>query len=685
MCLQASVHRTRHAGLKRNDATVSATNGTTAAIVHTPGNTTMPSTGAAAAATRPTYQQYQQQRRMQFQQQQQQQLHHQQNQQKQLQLQQPYYSVNIANLPKSKGGGPTGTGPGSGGMSVGPGYDIQHQQMQIVNHPSQNQQHFMHAGSMGNSAGNGQQQQQQQRLNNGQIQQPQQETKLLNSQAISRIPIQHQKMQPHLQQHAQHQQQQQQHLPGASTFNHISKNATNLLNDIYERNLLSHTTFAENEQQQFLLQQQQQQQHHHQQQFMQLQRNAVRPQIPLPPTANSQNWPQKSPLKTFNKIIAPPTSAATFHQPQQQQHFQFSDSYVEPVDTKKHFLLESQPPPPPAPLNHVYETIRERSPMPPPPPERNQTANNAPPPLPPSRLLKKKLMASQAAAQGVGTNGRTHKSHKKSSHDKELDKKSHGKLTYNQPPAYVAPPPLVAPNSSPKMPVSQYPQYNPQQRTKADGEHKSMLYQQLREQKMQHHQQQQQKMMTPTPSEIGGCGTQPLSNNLQKHSNPSTACKVNGNATREHPLGAHDENSQTTITNPNPNANSTPTSGNNNTPTALNDVQVAMEEMEHDNLQQLSVEQALQQAGLLPNSSSCNNANNSSSSTSATAAQQNNNGRHNRPSALPIVFEEDTGEFQDVLVLEHDGTAKLPYRHGKKIEVSLETAQAMAAAAYYAR
>ncbi|GBO99075.1 hypothetical protein EVAR_73609_1, partial [Eumeta japonica] len=96
---------------------------------------------------------------------------------------------------------------------------------------------------------------------------------------------------------------------------------------------------------------------------------------------------------------------------------------------------------------------------------------------------------------------------------------------------------------------------------------------------------------------------------------------------------------------------------------------------EHDTA--LSVEHTLQQAGLLPSTSSSSSS--SSINNSSSAAHNNNitisHNRHNRPSALPIVFEEDTGEFQDVLVLDPDGTAKLPYRHGKKIEVSLETAQ----------
>ncbi|XP_061391873.1 methylcytosine dioxygenase TET-like [Musca vetustissima] len=669
----ASVHRTRHAGMKRNDAatinntSAAATNGTTAAIVHTTGNTMAAGvsggcggSGGGGTTSRPSYQQYQQQRRMQFQQQQQ--------QQKQMHFQQPYYSVNIANMPKTKCA--TNIGQQQQQQIVGgagPVYDVQQKQQQ--------QNHFLQTSALHHNH-----QQQQQRLNHCQQQLT---SKSLNSQAMSRIPIQHQKMQPQPHQQLQNphhhlnqqQQQQQQHqLPTTSTFNHISKNATNLLNDIYERNLLSQTTFGtENEQQQ--------------QQFM--------PQIPLPPAANgSQNWSQKSrELKTFNKIIAPPTSGATsIYQP---SHFQFSDSYVEPVDTKKHFLMESQPPPPPAPLNHVYETIKERPPLPlpPPPPERNQNVNNTPPPLPPSRLLKKKLLAAAAAAaQGEGNTGRSgHKSHKKSSHDKQLeqDKKSHhhhnNKLAHNQPPAYVAPPPItMASNvSSTKNPAQPAP-YNPQQRTKADGEHKSMLYQQLREQKLQHHQQQQQQKLMPS-TESAGNGGQHLSNNMQKHN----ADKLPVNGMREHPLGAHDEGVTTDQPTTNNNHNSqpaavVPTSGQNGE-TITNDI-IDMEpecQPDTDGMQQLTVEQALHQAGLLPNSNSNNN--NSSAITATAQGSSNNNGHNNRPSALPIVFEEDTGEFQDVLVLEEDGTAKLPYRHGKKIEVSLETAQAMAAAAYYAR
>ncbi|XP_075151161.1 uncharacterized protein LOC142225272 [Haematobia irritans] len=676
----ASVHRTRHAGLKRNDAGTT-NNGTTAAIVHTQGNST--ALNGVGGNMRPTYQQYQQQRRMQFQQQQQQK-----QQQQPMQLQQPYYTVNIANLPKSKatnagcsttnglhvvgGGGGGGVGVGSGVLS----YDIQHQQMPAVN---QTNQHFMQAPNHG--------------LNSGQLQQQphihaQQTKSSLNSQAMSRIPIQHQKMQ-HLQ---QQQQQQQQHHQPVSTFNHISKNATNLLNDIYERNLLSHTTFVESDQQQ----QQQQQLLLQQQQFLLHQRNSGRPQIPLPQTNNAPNWSQKSTLKSFNKIIAPPTSGASY-----QQHFQFSDSYVEPVDTKKHFLIESQPPPPPAPLNHVYETIRERPPMPPPPPERNQAA---PPPLPPSRLLKKKLMASHGVGQGgvasatnggCGTSGRTHKSHKKSSHDKELDKKAAAhasKLTHNQPPAYVAPPPLLAPNGPNAKMTATPAGYNPQQRTKADGEHKSMLYQQLREQKIQHHQQQQQqqhKLMQPLAengASVNGAGNvQHLNNNLPKQgsssasSTPSQFCKMGGNAMREHPLGAHDENTpMAPHTNTATTTNHNVSSNCNNNTTTSEDI-VTLEDHDQELMQQLSVEQTLQQAGLLPTNSGTSN-----TPAVPPSAVQNNNGRNNRPSALPIVFEEDTGEFQDVLVLEQDGTAKLPYRHGKKIEVRLETAQAMAAAAYYA-
>lgn len=171
---------------------------------------------------------------------------------------------------------------------------------------------------------------------------------------------------------------------------------------------------------------------------------------------------------------------------------------------------------------------------------------------------------------------------------------------------------------------------------------------------------------------------QQLSNNMQK----PTATTTSLSCTREHPLGAHDENvaatTHTIANNFNKNVQSpTPATTVVNEMSALEET---METMEH-----LSVEHTLHQAGLLqPNSGSTTNSS-SAGSASASGQHNNNNNRNNRPNALPIVFEEDTGEFQDVLVLEPDGTAKLPYRHGKKIEVSLETAQAMAAAAYYAR
>lgn len=658
--LQASVHRPRHVGIKRNENNTS----TVATNIHT---TTTASTNALAttnngitaannmqtgnnsmAIQRPSYQQYQQQRRLQFQQQ---------HIQKQMHLQQPYQVVNIQmnghqqqqhKFQKPKG----------------PTYELQFQQQppliqtQMNNSQQQQQQNqglnqpqYLAARISNSSPGAATAN----RQNIGQLQQPQHTTK-------TRIPVQHQRATPtHQQQHQNHQQQQQH-----ATFNQISKNATNLLNDIYERNLLNHTTFQENEQHQLQFQQQQPQ--HHQLQFatqQQLQQKTLnREQIPLPNNlqGTGQIWLHKTPKTQIHtmKLPAPPQQSP----PPTSVTYQLSDSYVDPVDTKKHFLSDAhnhQPPPPPAPLNHVYETIKERPPIPPPPPERNQNMTNAPPPpLPPSRLLKKKLMAAAA------NNSKTHKSHKKSSHDKDSDKKAHNKMLHVQPPAYVAPPPLLA-NGVNKI-LNQYP-YSLQQRTKADGEHRAILYQQLREQN-QKIQQQQQDSKNPSQNEINEKVHQQQHSSLSHQQHQANQQQQ---YTREHPLGAHDES----VAPPLPTQNFAI----NNNPNNFNQYATLDE---HD--APLSVEHTLQQAGLLPQStSSTTNGCMNSIVNNNGGGSCNNNNRNNRPSALPIVFEEDTGEFQDVLVLEEDGTAKLPYRHGKKIEVSLETAQAMAAAAYYAR
>uniref|UniRef100_A0A1B0AWU5 Uncharacterized protein n=1 Tax=Glossina palpalis gambiensis TaxID=67801 RepID=A0A1B0AWU5_9MUSC len=334
-------------------------------------------------------------------------------------------------------------------------------------------------------------------------------SKSLNSEPkISRIPTQQVNMPQQMQQQQrQQQQQQQQHQQqkkqqqrtALTTVNQISRSATTCLNDIYERNSLNQTTFMAIEDKQRLTQGQQ---IHHQG------KQVAKPSHPM--------WQQKHHKPThFLKLPAPPPLLPLTHQPigaGYPHYFQFSEPYTEPMDSKNHFLNE---PPPPAPLNHVYETIKERSPISPPPPDRLQAINNTlPPPLPPSRLIKKKII------QASSNQSRSHKTHRKSSTEKEAEKKGYSKMFASQPPAYTAPPALV----------------------------------------------------------IGSVAG-------------STAV--------------------------------------------------------------------------------------------ANGANNTTNVRYQRPSALPIVLEEEAGEFQDVLVLEEDGTAKLPYRHGK-IEVSLETAQAMAAAAYYA-
>ena len=673
--LQASVHRPRHVAIKRNENSTAAgnshatnnaaTNGGTIAAInmqqHTAGNN-------ALALQRPTYQQYQQQRRIQFQQQHQQHQQQQQQQdlQKQMQMhlqQQPYQVVQVENaqmngqLQYQQQKKPKSTF-----------HEMQLQQQQQQQQQLQMQQHVMNHGpylpnAMTNTNGVTN------RLSVSQIQQLQQQ----QHSNKSRIPVQHQKITIPRQQ-LQHQQQQQQQLHQQTSFNQISKNATNLLNDIYERNLLNQTTFIDKEQQQQQLQ-------FAAQHLQQQQKIISRAQISLPSQLQNSNglWLHKTTKAQIHsmKLPAPP-------QTEQQTLFQLSDSYVDPVDTKKHFLLDAhnhQPPPPPAPLNHVYETIKERPPMPPPPPERNQNSQQPPPPLPPSRLLKKKLMAAAAS------NSRPYKSHKKTSHEKDGETKAHNKMLHIQPPAYIAPPPLVA-NAISKTPA-QYP-YSLQQRTKADGEHRSILYQQLREQNLKQQQQIQQSRTTATND-----GNEKEQQQQQQQQGEATTGNKHLNnkqqqqCTREHPLGAHDEklsNVSSTTTQNNNNNNNNITSSSNVTSVAGCAI-VTCEDLpldEHD--VPLSVEHTLQQAGLLPTNTSStsvpiNNMNNSNSNNN----YNNNNNRHNRPSALPIVFEEDTGEFQDVLVLENDGTAKLPYRHGKKIEVSLETAQAMAAAAYYAR
>ncbi|KNC31316.1 hypothetical protein FF38_14309, partial [Lucilia cuprina] len=668
----ASVHRPRHVGMKRNENNTATTtavalattnNGNTAAIMHMGNN--------AMAMQRPSYQQYQQQRRIQFQQQQQQQ--HQQLQ-KQMHLQQPYQVVNVGNVQMSA----QQQQQQKLQKLKGSTYELNFQQQpspSSLHHPQQQQQQqgvnhtqYLPAGIANmNSPSN--------RPSTGQIQQPQHSNK-------TRIPIQHQKMTPPHQQQQQQQLQHQQHQQQA-TFNQISKNATNLLNDIYERNLLSHTTFQENEQHQ---QQQHLQFAIHQQQQLQ-QKTLNRAQIPLHNQLQNsgQIWLHKTPKAQIHSMKLPTPPAQTAVTQQQTATYQLSDSYVDPVDTKKHFLFDAhnhQPPPPPAPLNHVYETIKERPPMPPPPPERNQNMNN-PPPLPPSRLLKKKLMA--AAANNHSNTSKSHKSHKKSAHDKDLDKKPHNsKMLHIQPPAYVAPPPLLA-NGTNKTP-SQYP-YSLQQRTKADGEHRSILYQQLREQNQKQQQQQQNK--TPTTNEVNEkvqqlpAGSSCINKHVAIKQQHPQYSQQQHQCTREHPLGAHDENHMQAPPLPTQNANNNIPSTHTSTATSNPECMMNITLDEHD--APLSVEHTLQQAGLLPQSSTNSVSVNGNNNNVSNNNINSNNNRNNRPSALPIVFEEDTGEFQDVLVLEQDGTAKLPYRHGKKIEVSLETAQAMAAAAYYAR
>ncbi|XP_050321681.1 kinesin-like protein GA13060 isoform X1 [Bactrocera neohumeralis] len=611
--------------------------------------------------------------------------------------------------------------------------------------------------------------------------------------------------------------QQQQHNQVQPNFNQISKTATNLLNDIYERHLLNQTTFqAEHSQerphqsQQQPQQQQQQanklqqqpqlQPRHHLQQHRFLAARQVGQEVELNFASSSAQYQQQqqrnqqhaqqsprhflsfgnqqaqqhhsfgtqeggnSALATFvpihgsNKqhvaqkpvhflklpppppLAAPPSNAGGQNEsvpPKEfgsytsyQQHFQFSDAYVEPVDSRKHFLLQSDaastanPPPPPAPLNHVYETIKERPPMPPPKNARTAEAGgeDEAPPLPPSRQLRKRLVA---AAAKVGSNKRTTTTANTNGSQSKMDAgqlggngKLNSKLLPMQPPAYVAPPAAgPAKQSIPKLPPQQQQQYNPQQRTKADGEQRPYLYQQLRERQQQqasalkttaqrqpqHHlQQQQQQHQRPNHPQVR---EHPLGAHADQHgaqklqSQPQQQQFTNTNNSQQKPV----ENMITqsavalTTTKATVHATSTPSAP----PTTANSNSICATSID---VSDSSVELMLQQAGLLHSHATSLTAHSGGGGGGANKAPQtayNNNANHTggignnnsnnisnlhptRPTALPIVFEEDTGEFQDVLVLEEDGTAKLPYRHGK-IEVRLETAQAMAAAAYYAR
>uniref|UniRef100_A0A1B0AIV4 Uncharacterized protein n=1 Tax=Glossina pallidipes TaxID=7398 RepID=A0A1B0AIV4_GLOPL len=398
-------------------------------------------------------------------------------------------------------------------------------------------------------------------------------------------------------------------------------------------------------------------------------------------------WQQKHYKAThFLKLPAPPPLLPMTHQPigaGYPHYFQFSEPYVEPMDSKNHFLNE---PPPPAPLNHVYETIKERSPISPPLPDHLQTINNTlPPPLPPSRLLKKKI------TQASSNQSRSHKTHRKSSTEKEAEKKGYSKMFALQPPAYIAPPALLISTNNSNTQGSTK-QYNLQQRTKADGEQKSYIYQQLKEQKQQQQQQQQQQ---PQPQQKSNTLQSEVHEKLIKNPNMMQQ-KPSQQGMREHPVGANGEikfplisNEVLNNSNSNSNSNTNTNISNANNNSFVNDMTTAttmmttmMMDGNEDCCQQFSVEHTLQQAGLLHNTNTVSGS--IAGSTAVANGANNTNVRYQRPSALPIVFEEEAGEFQDVLVLEEDGTAKLPYRHGK-IEVSLETAQAMAAAAYYAR
>ncbi|XP_067623434.1 kinesin-like protein CG14535 [Eurosta solidaginis] len=642
-------------------------------------------------------------------------------------------------------------------------------------------------------------------------------------------------------------QQQQQGQQQQSNFNQISKTATNLLNDIYERHLLSHTMFPSDgahekqqevqkqqlqHQQQQMMQQQQEQQkqqkllqqqhalkhqklarHHQQQQgFLAAHQmgHEVEPNVASAATQQQQqNQPRhfsttahnekhhatqdvatKSlatfvPIHSVNKqhvaqkplhflkLPPPPPVPPTISQNQPltekrtsadlgsyksyHEHFQFSDGYVEPVDSRPHFLLQSdtananQLPPPPAPLNHVYETIKERPPLPPP---KNvgtypgidagglQSKDNEAPPLPPSRQLRGRRSTLGNNGNAGGTAGRV----AKLGHDKRgtatttatmnsghmrvegsglgLGGKLNSKMLPMQPPAYVEPPYAGVQQASQQMQqqtqqqqqqrhkLQQHQQYNSAQRTKADGEQRPYLYQKLREQQQQKQQMQQQVQHQ-----------QPQSSQQQITKLATHPHSAQNNQQREHPLGAHAEHngaqqqhqqqkhtisvqqkraaaaksteimlpqSAAITSNSKATVHATPTNTASLSTTAID-------------VSDSSVEFLLHQAGLLHSHATSLRAHHSNiknvQATNINSNNSNNTADHigahtsnsiiasshpTRPTALPIVFEEDTGEFQDVLVLEEDGTAKLPYRHGK-IEVRLETAQAMVAAAYYAR
>ncbi|XP_036341554.1 transcription factor 20-like [Rhagoletis pomonella] len=380
-----------------------------------------------------------------------------------------------------------------------------------------------------------------------------------------------------------------------------------------------------------------------------------------------------------------------------QQHFQFSDAYVEPVDSRQHFLLQSDaaanPPPPPAPLNHVYETIKERPPLPPPKNLRKSGAEDVAPPLPPSRQLKKRLLAAKAGGNKRAATATTNNSHSKLDAG-QLGGKLNSKLLPMQPPAYVAPPAAATKQviQQQQQQQQQQHQYNPQQRTKADGEQRPYLYQQLRERQQQQQQQQQSR------SEHIQVREHPLGAHADQHGAQQQQQQKTQKAaeimitqpavaltTTKATIHATAATVSTQVLSSSTTSNSQPTT------CGISAIDVSDSSVE-----------LLLQAGLLKSSHATSlTAMHSNSGINKSAhATNNNNAKHNggnannnnlpttshhqRPTALPIVFEEDTGEFQDVLVLEEDGTAKLPYRHGK-IEVRFETAQAMAAAAYYAR
>lgn len=468
----------------------------------------------------------------------------------------------------------------------------------------------------------------------------------------------------------------------------VFSNNTHHLYDIYERNLLAQTIFIE------------QNQHHKKQRY----------QSPIcTPSAITKKYSLTHNIsKSVQATVSADNGTLSFFNQQfsaynyPMQHFKFSEVLYNSASNRKisssiHTRKPLSPPSSPSPtsLNHVYETINERAsirpfapqlsaptPLPPPafpelpalpPPPTHlrqivnydlplSTSSPSPPlpPLPPPiRVLKSKHSFNTTNAPSSVDN--TQKTNRKSlsndkDSDRDKDKKSYMKLMTVANPKHIITVKLPA-NSYVKNnhhPTLFQKVFNPQQgRTKSNVESNTLNQQQM---SLGKHLSGilETKVIKPINANVDGIPNNNI-NNIQKNK-----LQQDNSSHISSTVKLTDDRKEFALVCQTP----------------------------------LSVEYSLHQDGSLSCRSKYSNtaattypdsSNNSNNKYGNSNSNSQASSREQQKSSLPIIFEEQLGDFQDVLLIDEAGTAKLLYRHGKVVEVRLETAQAMAAAAYYAK